>query len=49
MVTKEYIDTTDHLTPVGPFLGKNVYIIRYDKICTYLHYSICKKLGIETT
>jgi hypothetical protein len=23
-------------------------IIRHDKICTHLHYSICKKLGIET-
>jgi hypothetical protein len=29
--------------------GKNRYIIRHDKVCTHLHYSICKKLGIETT
>jgi len=23
--------------------------MRYDKVCTHLHYSICKALGIETT
>jgi hypothetical protein len=23
--------------------------IRHDKVCTHLHYSICKTLGIETT
>jgi len=22
--------------------------MRYDKVCTHLHYSICKKLGTET-
>jgi hypothetical protein len=27
---------------------KDEYIIRHDKVCTHLHYSICKKLGIET-
>jgi hypothetical protein len=26
-----------------------IIIIRHDKVCTHLHYSICKKLGIETT
>jgi len=30
-------------------LGKNEYLERHDKLCTYLHYSICKALGIETT
>jgi hypothetical protein len=28
--------------------NNNEYIIRHDKVCTHLHYSICKKLGIET-
>jgi len=23
--------------------------MRHDKVCTHLHYSICKALGIETT
>jgi len=30
-------------------LVKNEYLMRHDKVCTHLHYSICKALGIETT
>jgi len=30
-------------------LAKNEYLITHDKVCTHLHYSICKALGIETT
>ena len=29
--------------------AKNEYLMRHDKVCTHLHYSICKALGIETT
>jgi len=29
-------------------MAKNKYIIRHDIVCTHLHYSICKKLSIET-
>jgi hypothetical protein len=43
-----YEETTDHLISGCPTLAKNEYIIRHDKVCTHLHYSICKKLGIET-
>jgi hypothetical protein len=46
---KEYEETTDHLTSECPTLTKNEYIIRYDKVCTHLHYSMCKKLGIAIT
>jgi len=28
-------------------LAKNEYLMRHDKVCTHLHYSICKALGIE--
>jgi hypothetical protein len=45
---KEYKETIDHLTSGCPTLAKNEYIIRHDKVCTHLHYSICEKLGIET-
>jgi hypothetical protein len=45
----EYEETIDHLTSGCPILAKNEYIIRHDKVCTHLHYSICKTLGIETT
>jgi hypothetical protein len=29
-------------------LTKNEYILRHDKVCTHLHYSISKKSGIAT-
>jgi hypothetical protein len=46
---KEYEKTIDHLTSGCPILAKNEYIIRHDKVCTHLHYSMCKTLGTETT
>jgi hypothetical protein len=46
---KEYEETIDHLISGCPILAKNEYVIRHDKVCTHLHYSICKTLGIETT
>jgi hypothetical protein len=46
---KEYEETIDHLTSECPILAKNEYVIRHDRVCTHLHYSICKTLGIETT
>ena len=30
-------------------MAKNKYLMRHNKVCTHLHYSICKALGIETT
>jgi hypothetical protein len=29
-------------------MAKNEYLMRHDKVCTHLHYSICNALGIET-
>jgi hypothetical protein len=46
---KEYEETTDHLTSGFPILANNEYVIRHDTVCTHLHYSICKTLGIVTT
>jgi hypothetical protein len=46
---KEYEETIDHLTSGCPILAKNKYIIRHDRVCTDLHYSICKTFGIKTT
>jgi hypothetical protein len=45
---KEYEETINHLTSRCPILAKNEYVIRHDKVCTHLHYTICKTLGIET-
>jgi hypothetical protein len=41
-------ETIDHLASECPILTKDEYIIRHDKVCTHLYYSICKKLGTET-
>jgi uncharacterized membrane protein YhiD involved in acid resistance len=44
---KQLEETIDHLTSGS--LAKNEYLMRHDKVCEHLHYSICKALGIETT
>ena len=46
---KQHEETTDHLTSGCPILAKNEYQMRHDKVCTHLHYSICKALGTEPT
>ena len=48
-VCKQHEETIDHLTSGCPILAKNKYLMRHDKVCTHLHYSICKALGTETT
>ena len=45
---KQHEESTDHLTSGCSILVKNEYLIRHDKVCTHLHYSICKTLDIET-
>jgi len=46
---EQYGETIDHLTSGFPILAKNEYLMRHDKVCTHLHYSICKALGTENT
>ena len=46
---KQHEETIDHLASGCPILAKNEYLMRDDKVCSHLHYSICKALGIETT
>ena len=46
---KQQEETTDHLTLGCPILVKNAYLMRHNKVCTHLHYSVCKALGTETT
>ena len=45
---KQHEETIDHLTSECPILAKNEYLMRHDKVCTHLHYSICKALSFET-
>jgi len=46
---KQHEETINNLNTGCPILAKNEYLMKHDKICTHLHYSICKALGIETT
>jgi len=46
---EKHEETIDHLTSGYHILAKNEYLMRHDKVCTHLHHSICKALGIETT
>jgi hypothetical protein len=46
---KQREETFDHLTSGCPILAKNEYLMRHDKACTHLHYSIRKALVIEMT
>ena len=45
---KQHEETIDYLNLGWPILAKNEYLMRHDTVCTHLHYSICKTLGIET-
>jgi len=46
---KQHEETIDHLTSGCLILGKRETFMKYDKVCTHLHYSVCKTLGTETT
>jgi len=46
---KQLEETIDHLTSGCPILAKNEYLMRHNKVCTHLNYSIRKALSIETT
>ena len=38
---KQHEETIGHLTSGCPISAKNEYLMRHDKVCTHLHYSIC--------
>ena len=46
---KQHEETIDHLTSGWPILAKNKYLMRHDRAGAFLHYSICKAIGIEKT
>ena len=46
---KQYEETINHLTSGCPILVKNEYLMKHDKVCTHLRYSICEALGTENT
>jgi hypothetical protein len=46
---KQYEETIGHLTSVSSILTNKEYLMKHDKFCEHLHYSIWKDFGIETT
>jgi len=46
---KQHAETIDHLTSGCPILAEKEYLMRHDKFCTHLNYSVCKALCTETT
>jgi hypothetical protein len=39
---KQHDETIDNFTSGCSFLAKNEYLMRNDRVCGHLHYSICK-------
>jgi len=46
---KQNEEIIDHLNSACPISAQNKYIMRQDKSCRNLHYSICKALSTENT
>jgi len=44
---KQHEETIDHLTSGCSILVKDEYLMRHDKVCAHLYYSICTALGIK--
>jgi hypothetical protein len=46
---KQHEETIDHITLGCSILAKGEYLMRHDKVCVHLHYSICKAVAFEMT
>jgi hypothetical protein len=42
-------ETFHNLISGCPILMKSEYLMRHDRVCAHLCYSVCRALGIETT
>ncbi|KAL1451137.1 hypothetical protein WDU94_003426 [Cyamophila willieti] len=45
-ICQEKSETIDHILSACPQLAKHEYILRHNKICTYVHWCLCKKYNI---
>jgi Ni,Fe-hydrogenase III component G len=43
----QFEETADHIMSACLILAKGQYIKRHDKVCTQLHFNICKELGVK--
>ena len=39
--------TIDHIISACPIMAKEQYIKRHDRVCTQLHFNICKETGVQ--
>jgi hypothetical protein len=46
---RQHEEAIDHLISWCHIVANNEYLMRHDKICAHVYYSICKALGIETS
>jgi len=44
---QQFYETIDHIISACPILAKERYIKRHDKVCTQLHFNICKETGVQ--
>ena len=44
---QQFDETTDHVIPAFPILTKEQDIKRHDRVCTQLHFNICKETGVQ--
>ena len=44
---KQHEETIVHLTSGCSIVAKNEYLMRHDRVCAHLRYSICKVLGTK--
>jgi hypothetical protein len=40
-------ETADYIMSACPILAKEQYIKLHDRVCTQLHFSICKETGVK--
>jgi len=44
---QQFDKTIDHIISACPILAKEQYIKRHDRVCTQLHFNICKETGVQ--
>jgi hypothetical protein len=43
----QFEEAVDRIMSASPILAKEQYIKRHDRVCTQLHFNICKELGVK--
>ena len=46
-ICQQFDETLDHIISACPIMAKEQYIKRHDKVCSQLHFNICKETGVQ--